>query len=317
LQQLEIAGKKYSALDLSPLLQKVKAPFETTSVCLPQKSKASSLHNEILRKAKPALTHGKKVTFKMSICSENRTVGARLSGEITRKWGSKGLREGTLTIHFKGSAGQSFGAFCVPGMDLRLEGEANDYVGKGMAGGVISIRAQDSIRFDPGQSSIIGNTVLYGATGGELFVSGKAGERFAVRNSGATAVVEGAGHHACEYMTRGTVVILGRVSGNLGAGMSGGEAFVLDEENRLEVRYNPQMVGIERLKMDSHRDKIAQLKSLIERHLAFTNSNKAQKILENWPSILAQFWRVAPKNALSSSAQKKDPEESQTLQGKH
>jgi glutamate synthase (ferredoxin) len=226
-----------------------------------------------------------------SIHNTDRTVGARLSGEIARRYQDEGLPRDSLRLTFRGSAGQSFGAFCNRGMTLILEGEAQDYVGKSMAGGKIVVRPPVGARYATHENAIMGNTVLYGATGGSLYAAGRAGERFCVRNSGARAVVEGVGDHGCEYMTGGTVVVLGEVGRNFAAGMSGGLAFVLDERRDFEHRYNPQMVGVEPVveEMD-----VLLLRSMIERHRELTGSRRAEEILCHWERYRPLFYKVVP-----------------------
>ncbi len=219
-----------------------------------------------------------------------RVIGGRLSGEIAKQNGPDGLPEGTVRLRFEGPVGQSFGAFLVSGVHLDLRGDAQDYVGKGMSGGVIGLR---SVTHNPGKrSALLGNTVLYGATGGSLFAAGAAGERLAVRNSGAHAVVEGCGDHGCEYMTGGTVVVLGETGRNFAAGMSGGLAFVYDPNNVFEGRYNPSMVELKRLKVGMADEQL--LHELLERHVAATESVLASTILSDWSNALEAFWRVAP-----------------------
>jgi glutamate synthase (ferredoxin) len=218
------------------------------------------------------------------IANDDRAVGARLAGRIARLGGANGAR----SFRFVGTAGQSFGAFLTDGVEFVLEGEANDYVGKSLSGGRIVIRAPAG---DAGDPCLVGNTVLYGATAGELFCAGSAGERFAVRNSGATAVVEGVGSNACEYMTKGTVVVLGSFGRNLGAGMTGGEAFVHDPAGVLGLRLNDQLVTAE------HLDGAAagRLRALLERHRAHTSSSRAAGFLARWPDAVAEFRRVVPR----------------------
>ncbi|MGF1512932.1 MAG: glutamate synthase-related protein [Elainellaceae cyanobacterium] len=230
------------------------------------------------------------LTKEVDIVSTDRAVGARLSGAIARRHGNSGFT-GQITLNLKGSAGQSFGAFALPGMVLHLEGEANDYVGKGMHGGEIIVKPLPEAAYDPAENVIIGNTCLYGATGGILYANGQAGERFAVRNSKGQAVIEGAGDHCCEYMTGGVVVVLGQAGRNIGAGMTGGLAYFLDEEGDLPEKINPEIVSTQRVSTDAGE---AQLKSLIEAHLERTGSQKAQQILDNWEEALPQFWQVVP-----------------------
>jgi glutamate synthase domain-containing protein 3 len=225
----------------------------------------------------------------------DRSVGARLAGELARLHRGRRLSDGTLRLHFKGSAGQSFGAFAVTGMSLTLEGEANDYVGKGLSGGEIVIRPRRNVRGHSDAQVIAGNTVLYGATSGRLFAAGTVGERFAVRLSGALAVVEGAGDHACEYMTSGTVLILGPVGRNLGAGMSGGLAYVYDPDLRLADLINKEMVTIV---ADLLADDEAWLKDACRRHWEATASLRVEALLRNWPKTLRSFRRVTPQGLI-------------------
>ncbi|WP_461828845.1 GltB/FmdC/FwdC-like GXGXG domain-containing protein, partial [Aquifex sp.] len=208
---------------------------------------------------------------------------------ISLFYGDRGLPEDTIKLTFRGTAGQSFGAFNHRGVSLTLIGDANDYVGKGMYGGRIVIIPTDVKETD--KNVIMGNTCLYGATGGELYAAGVAGERFAIRNSGATAVVEGAGLHCCEYMTGGRVVVLGKVGFNLGAGMTGGYAYILDEDNTLEQKLNYSYVYARRLVGE---DEINELRELVEKHYNYTKSPKAKEILDNWEEYLKKFWKVIP-----------------------
>jgi glutamate synthase (NADPH/NADH) large chain/glutamate synthase (ferredoxin) len=232
-----------------------------------------------------------RLVARYKITNVNRDVGTHLSGQIAYQRGNRGLPPGTIDLTFTGSAGQSFGAFLVGGLRLTLSGEANDYVGKGMAGGEIIIRPKSAETFAWQDNVILGNTCLYGATGGALFAAGQAGERFAVRNSGATAVIEGVGDHGCEYMTRGTVVILGRTGRNFGAGMSGGLAFVYDEGNRFAGRVNPQMISLERLNSE---EEVVSLRRLIRVHAHLTGSPHAQAMLDAWETAVTRFWKVVP-----------------------
>jgi glutamate synthase (ferredoxin) len=237
-----------------------------------------------------AIEHHSHVSKTLTVVNTDRSVGARISGKIARLYGNQGF-EGQLNLNFQGSAGQSFGAFCLPGMTLTLVGEANDYVGKGMHGGEIVIKPPVAIQYDPSENVILGNTCLYGATGGALYALGKAGERFAVRNSKAQAVIEGAGDHCCEYMTGGVVVVLGRVGRNVGAGMTGGLGYFLDQEGDFPTRVNPEIVKVQRVITEAGEH---QLKTLIQAHADHTGSPKAQQILANWETHKAQFWQVVP-----------------------
>jgi glutamate synthase domain-containing protein 3 len=239
-----------------------------------------------------ALNNGTPVEIKLPIRNVHRTVGAMLSGEIARKYGSAGLPDGTIQCKFTGSAGQSFGAFLAKGVSLELEGDANDYVGKGLSGGSIVVYPSRHATFVPEDNILIGNVVLYGATSGEAFFNGVAGERFAVRNSGATAVVEGVGDHGCEYMTNGLVVVLGQTGRNFAAGMSGGIAYVLDDGGEFASnRCNKASVDLEHV---FDPDDQQALKTLIDRHFDATRSPRARWVLENWTSMLPKFVKVYP-----------------------
>jgi glutamate synthase (NADPH) large chain len=231
------------------------------------------------------------ITIKLPVRNINRTIGAELSGEIIRRFGPEGLPAGTISLNLQGSAGQSFGAFLAPGIHLRLEGDANDYVAKGMSGGRIVVVPPKDAGFRPERNIICGNVVLYGATAGEIYINGRAGERFAVRNSGAVAVVEGVGDHGCEYMTGGTVVIIGATGKNFAAGMSGGIAYVYDPTELFDTRCNLDMVDLESV---WSREDRAELRNLIEKHAKLTNSRTAVGILEDWEAQLPLFVKVIP-----------------------
>jgi glutamate synthase (NADPH/NADH) large chain len=233
----------------------------------------------------------KSADISLPIDNTKRAAGTLLSGNIAREHGAKGLPDGAITVRFTGSAGQSFGAFLAPGVTLELTGDANDYIGKGMSGGRIIVKPPPGARFAPEESVIIGNVALYGATAGDLFANGLAGERFAVRNSGARAVVEGVGDHGCEYMTGGVVVVLGSVGRNFAAGMSGGTAFVYDPTQALRARTNLDMVELEPLVDDSD---LWLVYGLIEDHVRFTRSPRAKKILDNWDNLISRFVKVMP-----------------------
>jgi len=238
---------------------------------------------------------GRRVDVRLEIRNTHRTVGAGLAGEIARRWGDAGLPDGTVRLHFSGSAGQSFGAFLLPGMHLHLVGEANDYVGKGMHGGEIALAPPAPLASDGYRHVIAGNTLLYGATGGKLFAAGRVGERFAVRNSGAVAVIEGCGDHGCEYMTGGTVVALGETGRNFGAGMTGGEAFVYDDSGTFPHRYNTQLITITRPDAEDS----VHLRELVAGHFGATGSRRAKTLLGNWEAHLMKFWKVAPRGTRS------------------
>jgi len=252
-----------------------------------------ALDNDLIKQSQPAIDEKKPVVIESIIRNINRTVGTMLSSHIARKYGFAGLPDDTIQINFKGSAGQSFGAFLAHGISLTLEGEANDYVGKGLSGGRIVIYPSHAAKFVPENNMIAGNVVLYGAIKGEAFFRGLAGERFAVRNSGAAAVVEGVGDNGCEYMTGGRVVIIGPTGRNFAAGMSGGIAYVWDREGLLQKNCNPGMVDLFPVKEE--RD-MAVLKELIEKHFKYTRSTVAQGILQNWTENLGQFVKVYPRD---------------------
>jgi glutamate synthase (ferredoxin) len=242
------------------------------------------------------------------IVNTDRSVGARVAGAIAKQYGNDGF-EGEITLNFQGPAGQSFGAFNLPGMKLRLEGEANDYVGKGMYGGEIVIVPPASATYAPADNAIVGNTCLYGATGGVLFANGRAGERFAVRNSAAKAVIEGAGDHTCEYMTGGVIVVLGSAGRNVGAGMTGGLAYFLDEAGDFPEKVNPEIVKLQRVQTPAGE---SQLKELIQAHVNRTDSPKGKEILANWESYLGRFWQVVPPSEADSPEAKVSEEKALT-----
>jgi glutamate synthase (NADPH/NADH) large chain len=249
------------------------------------------LNRMLVELAGPALESGERVKATLPITNADRAVGATLSGEIARRYGNDGLPDDTISFRFTGSAGQSFGAFAARGLSLELEGEANDYVGKGLSGGRLIVRHPRAAQFIPDQTVLVGNTVLYGATSGEAYFAGVAGERFAVRNSGAIAIVEGVGDHCCEYMTGGTVVVLGRTGRNFAAGMSGGIAFVLDEFGELEQRCNTGMVELARV---TDSGELALLRRLVEQHARYTGSARAKRELGRWERAERLFFAVVP-----------------------
>jgi glutamate synthase domain-containing protein 3 len=249
------------------------------------------LNRRLVELAQPAFDIGDKVRAAFSITNADRATGATLSGEIARRYGDTGLPDDTISIRFTGSAGQSFGAFAARGLTLELEGEANDYVGKGLSGGRLIVRHPRAAQFIPDQTVLIGNTVLYGATSGEAYFAGVAGERFAVRNSGAITVVEGVGDHGCEYMTGGTVVVLGRTGRNFAAGMSGGIAFVLDEFGELEQRCNTGLVELSHVTDSGQRE---LLRHLVEQHARYTDSARAKRELGRWERAEKLFVAVVP-----------------------
>ncbi|GHO92024.1 glutamate synthase [Reticulibacter mediterranei] len=259
---------------------------------------ASPVSKQLLSEVEEALAGERSVLTQHTIHNYDRSIGAGLAGEIARRYGNKGLPGVSITCSFQGSAGQSFGAFSVPGMRLILSGEANDYVGKCMTGGQIVIAPPTNAGFASHENTILGNTVLYGATGGYLFAAGRAGERFAVRNSGALAVVEGVGDHGCEYMTGGMVVVLGEAGQNFAAGMSSGVAYVLDTENLFSTRCNTELADLSRI---DDANELEALRTVIEWHARKTRSKHAEHILEQWDTIQGQFWRVLPRGTSTSA----------------
>ncbi|MBL7714949.1 MAG: glutamate synthase large subunit [Bdellovibrionales bacterium] len=250
-----------------------------------------SIYSELGGDTEFLKTLEKPVVLKKTITNVDRAVGTFLSSQITKKTGEKGLAPDQLTLDLTGSAGQSFGAFACPGVTLKLTGEANDYLGKGLSGARIIVRAPENVTYDPSSTILVGNTALYGATRGQAFLAGTAGERFAVRNSGATAVVEGTGDHGCEYMTGGLVVVLGKTGRNFAAGMSGGVALVLDEDGQFGARCNLAMVGLEPLMLPEEQE---ELKKLLQAHYAMTESTKAKKLLLDWEQTVSRFLKVMP-----------------------
>jgi glutamate synthase domain-containing protein 2/glutamate synthase domain-containing protein 1/glutamate synthase domain-containing protein 3 len=253
----------------------------------------SQLDIGLLELARPALERGGRISASVPIRNVDRSIGALVSGEIARLHGANGLPDGTISVRCRGSAGQSFGAFAAKGLALELEGEANDYVGKGLSGGRLVVRAPRTAHFVPDETAIVGNTVLYGATSGEAYIGGLAGQRFAVRNSGATAVVEGVGDHGCEYMTGGVVVVLGRTGRNFAAGMSGGLAFVLDESDHREFERHCNTAMVELRTIESADDRVL-VRGLVEQHARFTGSARARYLLSRWDQALRDFVAVVP-----------------------
>ena len=285
---------KASGLDLSPILFRPQTPPSVGTYCSQAQDHGldKALDNELVRLAQPALRNGRPVRESLAIRNRHRAVGATLSWEISKRYGEHGLPPETLQFDFRGSAGQSFGAFLACGVQFRLEGDANDYFGKGLSGGRIVVKPPREATFVPEDNIIIGNVAFYGGTAGEAFVQGIAGERFCVRNSGVRAVVEGVGDHGCEYMTGGQVVVLGPAGRNFAAGMSGGLAYVLDEAGDFATRCNPEMVDLFPVQ---EREDIAILLEAIERHREFTGSDHARRILENFDSLLPRFVKVFPR----------------------
>ncbi|MBP6433530.1 MAG: glutamate synthase large subunit, partial [Sphingorhabdus sp.] len=285
-------------LDLNPILAKVDAPDEARRFNIEsfRNPVPDSLDAQIIKDARPVFDRREKMQLTYNVRNTHRAVGTKLSSEVTRLYGMKGLADDHVQIRLRGSAGQSLGAFLCQGITLEVFGDANDYVGKGLSGGKIVVRPTVSSNLESQRNSIIGNTVLYGATSGKLFAAGQAGERFAVRNSGAQVVVEGCGANGCEYMTGGTAVILGATGGNFGAGMTGGMAFVLDPEGSFPSCANPD--GIIWQRLDSVYWE-AQLKNLVIEHAQATDSGWSASIIEDWERRRGEFWQVCPKEMLS------------------
>jgi len=250
----------------------------------------------MIRDAAPALEDGEKMQLTYNVNNTQRAIGTKLSHKIVTKYGMTGLQPGHITVRMRGSCGQSLGAFGVQGLKLDVLGDSNDYVGKGLSGATIVIRPTTSSTFPPHLNTIIGNTVLYGASSGKLFAAGQAAERFCVRNSGATAVVEGCGSNGCEYMTGGQVVILGPVGANFGAGMTGGMAFVYDSNQDFEYRVNTESVIHQRIEVGHYE---AMLRNLVTEHRKETSSAWAERILVNWDREVRNFWQVVPKEMLN------------------
>ncbi|ODS55394.1 MAG: glutamate synthase subunit alpha [Acidobacteria bacterium SCN 69-37] len=286
---------KAKGLDLSPVLAQpaVDPGAARRRVVMQNHGLDAALDRQLIRACAPALERGEPVTLSLPIRNVHRTVGTMLGAEISRRYGGEGLPDGTIHLRFTGSAGQSFGAFIPRGLTLELSGDANDYFGKGLSGGILSVAPPAGSTFAAEENVIIGNVALYGATGGEAYVRGLAGERFAVRNSGATAVVEGIGDHGCEYMTGGRVIVLGRTGRNFAAGMSGGVAYVLDVTGQFERRCNRALVDLEDLEAD---DDLAVVREAIAQHVRYTGSTYAAALLEDWTSTVARFVKVMPRD---------------------
>ena len=282
---------KIGLLDFSRLLHKVESNTAIHHVC-EQKHEISHVKDvEIIASATEALEHGKEVSLEYAIANTDRSVGAMLSGAVATRYGNEGLPEQTINVKFKGSAGQSFGAFLAHGICFKLEGEANDYLGKGLSGGLISVRPPVRSNFDAEKNTIAGNTLLYGATSGEVYINGRAGERFAVRNSGAIAVVEGVGDHCCEYMTGGRIVVLGETGRNFAAGMSGGVAYVWDKSHTFDYFCNMEMVELSLLENSTSRK---ELHELVRQHYLYTGSSLALTMLDDWNHYVDEFIQVTP-----------------------
>jgi glutamate synthase (NADPH/NADH) large chain len=290
--------ERQSRLDLGPIISSDGLAKDGPQFCTDLRNKPfdqGELAERMVAEALPAIEAMTGGRYEFEIENFNRSIGARLSGEIARRHGNHGMQDAPLDIALRGTAGQSFGAWNVSGLNLTLTGDANDYVGKGMAGGRIIIHPPAEAGYIANETAIIGNTCLYGATGGELYAAGRAGERFAVRNSGAAAVIEGAGDHCCEYMTDGVVVVLGRSGVNFGAGMTGGFAYVLDIDRDFVDRYNHELIDIHRMTPESMESHLHHLRSLISAHVEATGSEWGATMLDDYRTFLPKFWLVKPK----------------------
>ena len=296
LRQISKGSPNLDDLDLNPLFVQAD-PGKNRRFCEKQiiNEVPDTLDQKIWPEIEKNIEEKKVIEKEYIIKNTNRAVGTRISYQLYKKYGEGKIENESISLNFKGSAGQSFGAFGIKGLKLVLKGDANDYVGKGLSGATISIKLQDESKITSKDNTIIGNTVLYGATSGNLFAAGQSGERFAVRNSGATAVVEGCGSNGCEYMTGGTIVILGDVGDNFGAGMTGGMGFVYDPENIFQNKANPESIVWQKLETDYW---IENLKNLIKRHYKETNSEVSKKILENFKDEIKNFHQVCPKEML-------------------
>ncbi len=291
--------ERQARLDLSPIVSP-SGEKTTPQFCTEERNEPfdkGELAEEMVAAALPAIENSSGGSFEFRVRNFNRSIGARLSGEIARRHGNTGMANAPIEMRLTGTAGQSFGAFNVAGLNLDLTGDANDYVGKGMAGGRLVIRPPVDCQYTPRETAIIGNTCLYGATGGKLHAAGVAGERFAVRNSGAVAIVEGAGDHCCEYMTDGVVVVLGRTGVNFGAGMTGGFAYVLDIDRDFVDRYNHELIDIQRISPESMEAHLHHLRGLITNHVELTGSEWGEILLEDYRTYLPKFWLVKPRAA--------------------
>ncbi|HVI98268.1 MAG TPA: glutamate synthase large subunit [Sphingomonas sp.] len=308
LRQVSRGAEHLDDLDLNPILAKVDADEDQRRFSLStfRNEVPDSLDAQIIKDAAAVFSRGEKMQLTYSVRNTHRAVGTRLSSEITRTIGMSKLADGHVTVRLRGSAGQSLGAFLCKGITLEVFGDANDYVGKGLSGGIIAVRPVVSSPLESHKNTIIGNTVLYGATSGALYAAGQAGERFAVRNSGAQVVVEGCGANGCEYMTGGVAVVLGAVGANFGAGMTGGMAFVYDEDDGFAAHANPESIVWQRL-ASAHWE--AVLHNLIEAHVAATDSKWAAGLLDDWDRVRGRFWQVVPKEMLDRLPQPLDETE--------
>jgi glutamate synthase (NADPH/NADH) large chain len=302
-EHLEIVAGETSRqkkLDLNPILSSAGLADDKPQYCIDPRNTPfdkGEMAERMLGDMRLAIENKTGGTFAYDVANYHRSIGARLSGEIARRWGNHGMTHAPLIVRMRGSAGQSFGVWNAGGLHLYLEGDANDYVGKGMAAGKIVLKPPRAATFVPKDTVIMGNTCLYGATGGELYAAGQAGERFAVRNSGAIAVIEGTGDHCCEYMTGGVVCVLGRTGLNFGAGFTGGFAYVLDLDRGFVDRYNHELIDIHRITPEGMESYLQHLRTLVEQHVRETGSVWGEEILNDFRTFLGKFWVVKPKAA--------------------
>jgi glutamate synthase (NADPH/NADH) large chain len=296
--------EKQASLDLSRLLTNDLVPAEMDRYChVPRNPPADKgeLAEQMVRDILPAIEGKNGGIFNYKVKNFNRSIGARLSGEIAKRYGNQGMADAPINLRLSGSIGQSWGVWNAGGLNMHLVGEANDYVGKGMAGGKLVVVPPPGSTFKSQETAIIGNTCLYGATGGKLFAAGTAGERFGVRNSGAHAVIEGAGDHCCEYMTGGLVTVLGRTGHNFGAGMTGGFAYVLDQDKDFVDKYNHELVEVHRMRAEGMEEHRSHLRSVLEEYVQETGSAWGKHILANYMDFIRKFWLEKPKTAVLKS----------------
>ncbi|MES1199618.1 MAG: glutamate synthase-related protein, partial [Pseudomonadota bacterium] len=310
IEQISRGASHLDDIDLNPLLVRVDSPHPSFCAQEIRNEVKDTLDAQILRDGAAFFERGEKLQLTYSVRNTHRAIGARSSSHVVRKFGLHALPEGRLTVQLRGSAGQSLGAFLAQGIALEVTGDSNDYVGKGLSGGLIALKPSNENAALARYNAIIGNTCLYGATSGKLFAAGLAGERFAVRNSGASAVVEGVGANGCEYMTGGAVAILGPVGENFGAGMTGGMAFVYDPDNRFELMANPDTIIWRRIG-SAHWDSV--LVDLLVEHAERTGSVFAQELIKDWEKLRGHFWQICPKEMLSRLAQPLSDEEASAV----
>jgi len=299
---------KSDGLDLTPILEPTNSSNREDNYCTVKQEHGleKAIDNKLIELSQPAIHHGSTVTLEMPIVNTNRAVGTMLSHYVVKTWGERSLPINTINIKFNGSAGQSFGAFLARGITLELEGDSNDYVGKGLSGGRVIIYPPEESSFVAEDNILIGNVALYGATAGRAFFRGVAAERFCVRNSGAKAVVEGVGDHGCEYMTGGRAVILGPTGRNFAAGMSGGIAYVWDIDGKFKSKCNLNTVDLDPVEDEND---LIELRELVEMHKQLTNSAQAEKVLDLWPDVLSEFVKVMPTDYKRVLAERKKHDE--------